>query len=296
MSSTTSQTITQQGPVYTKMEKDDPLKDKIIEHFNQLTFDPDFQKASATYSQIKEQHEQIRIRDAKLAKLEKDIKAQEGNKVLALSKLSAVNQFLTTQKEEAEAKNFSLRKEATEREKSLTEVSRRMKELQSQIQAQLLQKSSDERKMNSIAEKYKLDIDSLQRKLKKSDEETDNIKATNANLTSLLAVEKTKNGRLREEKKSLDEEMQKTRSRLEKLDGFILVSHQIDEQAMSVTSWKMSCTLLTLYSRMDDFSALWDYAKNEIWSVLGQNLREEDLRVSLFCAYPYSRISNQQLY
>lgn len=167
MSSTTSQTITQQGPVYTKMEKDDPLKDKIIEHFNQLTFDPDFQKASATYSQIKEQHEQIRIRDAKLAKLEKDIKAQEGNKVLALSELSAVNQFLTTQKEEAEAKNFSLRKEATEREKSLTEVSRRMKELQSQIQAQLLQKSSDERKMNSIAEKYKLDIDSLQRKLKK---------------------------------------------------------------------------------------------------------------------------------
>ncbi|KAJ5324166.1 hypothetical protein N7476_002766 [Penicillium atrosanguineum] len=278
MSSTTTQTITQRGLVYTKMEKDDFLKDKIIEHFSQLTLDPDFQKASATYSQIKEQQEQIRIRDAKLAKLEKDFKAQEGNKVLALSELSAVNQVLTTQKGEAETKNSSLRKEATEREKSLTEVSRRIKELQSQIQAQLLEKSSDEKNMNSMVEKHNLDIDSLQRRLKESDGVTGNIKATNVNLTSLLAVEKTKTGRLEEEKKSLDEEMQKARSRLEKLDGFIFESHKVDEQSMSVFSRKMSYTLLTLCFRMDDFSGLWGYAKNEIWTVLRQDLSEENLR------------------
>ncbi|KAJ5491571.1 hypothetical protein N7539_003138, partial [Penicillium diatomitis] len=38
-------------PIATKVKYKDILKNKIIEHFYQLTLDPDFQKASATYSQ-----------------------------------------------------------------------------------------------------------------------------------------------------------------------------------------------------------------------------------------------------
>jgi chromosome segregation ATPase len=234
MSSTTTQTITQQGPVSTKMKNDDSLKNKIIEHLSQLALDPDFQKASATYSQVKEQQEQIRIRDEKLAKLQKDIKAQEENEVLALSKLSAVNQTLTTQKENAERKNASLRKELTEKEKALTEISRRIQEHQSQIQTQLSERSQDERKMNSIVAQHNLDIDSLQRNLKERDGAIDKMRATTANLTSLLAVEKAKSDCLEKERKSLDEMVRKARSRLEKFDAFVLKSHQVDEQSMLV--------------------------------------------------------------
>ncbi|KAJ6132009.1 hypothetical protein N7471_007224 [Penicillium samsonianum] len=215
MSSTITQTITQREPVSTEVENDDFLKNKIIEHFSQLTVDSDFQKASATYSKVKEQQEQIRIRDEKLVKLQKDIKPQEENEVLAFSKLSAVNQPLTTQKENTERQNASLRKEVTERDKSLTEISRRIQELQSQ-------RSQDERKMSSLVAQHNLDIGSLQRKFKERDGAINKMRATHANLTSLLAVEQTKSDCLEKEKKSLDETMRKARSRLEKLDVFIL--------------------------------------------------------------------------
>ncbi|KAF9249960.1 hypothetical protein DTO006G1_5921 [Penicillium roqueforti] len=54
------------------------------------------------------------------------------------------------------------------------------------------------------------------------------MKATTANLTSLPAKEQAKRVCLEIGKKSLDETMQKARSRLEKFDIFILKSHQID--------------------------------------------------------------------
>jgi hypothetical protein len=55
MSSPTTETATQRGPVTNKAEREDALKNKIIEHFCQLTLDPAFKNASATYSQVKEQ-------------------------------------------------------------------------------------------------------------------------------------------------------------------------------------------------------------------------------------------------
>ncbi|CAG8090648.1 unnamed protein product [Penicillium nalgiovense] len=260
MSSTTTETMTQRSPVSTKVEHEDFLN-KIIEHFRQLTFDPEFQKASATYSQVKEQQDQIQIRDEKLDKLQKHIKAQEENELVALSRFSAVNQALTTQKEKAEKANASLRKAVTEREKSLTEISRRIQELQAQIQTQLSERSQDERRMNSIIAQHNLDIGSLQRRLKERDTSVDEMKATTANLESLLAKEQAKSVCLETEKKSLDEKMQKARSRLEKFDAFILKSHQIDEQSI-----------------IDGFEGIWDYAINEIWTVLRQNLSDENLK------------------
>lgn len=228
--------MTQRSPVSTKVEHEDFLMNKIIEQFRQLTFDPDFQKASATYSQVKDQQDQIQIRDEKLDKLQKHIKAQEENELVALSRFSAVNQALTTQKEKAEKENASLRKAVTEREKSLTEISRRIQELQGQIQTQLSERSQDERRMTSIIAQHNLDIGSLQRRLTERDTSVDEMKATTANLESLLAKEQTKSVCLETEKKSLDENMQKARSRLEKFDAFILESHQIDEQSMLVLS------------------------------------------------------------
>lgn len=154
--------------------------------------------------------------------------------MLAFSKLSAVNQPLTTQKENAERQNASLRKEVTERDKSLTEISRRIQELQSQIQTQLSERSQDERKMSSLVAQHNLEIGSLQRKFKERDGAINKMRATHANLTSLLAVEQTKSDCLEKEKKSLDETMRKARSRLEKLDVFILTYYQVDEQSMLV--------------------------------------------------------------
>ncbi|KAJ5243815.1 hypothetical protein N7489_003911 [Penicillium chrysogenum] len=261
MSSTTPETMTQRSPVSTKVEHEDFLMNKIIEQFRQLTFDPDFQKASATYSQVKDQQDQIQIRDEKLDKLQKHIKAQEENELVALSRFSAVNQALTTQKEKAEKENASLRKAVTEREKSLTEISRRIQELQGQIQTQLSERSQDERRMTSIIAQHNLDIGSLQRRLTERDTSVDEMKATTANLESLLAKEQTKSVCLETEKKSLDENMQKARSRLEKFDAFILKPHQIDEQSI-----------------IDRFEGIWDYAINEIWTVLRQNLSDENLK------------------
>ncbi|KAJ9489337.1 hypothetical protein VN97_g3948 [Penicillium thymicola] len=249
--------MTQRSPVSTKVEHNDFLN-KIIEQFRQH---PEFQKASATHSQVKELQDQIQIRDEKLDKLQKNIKAQEENESVVVNTFSAVNQALTTQKEKAEKANASLRKAVTEREKSLSEISRRIQELQGQIQTQLSERSQDEKRMSSIITQHNLDIGSLQRRLKERDTSVDEMKATTANLTNLLTKEQEKSVCLEREKKSLEEAMQKARSRLEKFDAFILKSHQIDEQSI-----------------ISGFKGIWDYAINEIWTVLRQNLSDENLK------------------
>ncbi|CAG8036040.1 unnamed protein product [Penicillium olsonii] len=261
MSSTRTETMMQRSPVSTKVEHGDFLKNKIIEHFKQLTFDPDFQRASTTYSQFKEQQDQIRIRDEKLDKLQKHIKAQEENELVALSRLSAVNQALTTQKEKTEKANASFQKAVAEREKSLTEISRRIQELQGQIQTQLSERAQSEGRMNSMIAQHNLEIDSLQSKLKASDQSVDKMKATTTDLESRLAEEQAKSVCLETEKKSLDEKMRKARNRLEKFDSFILKSHQTDVQSI-----------------IDRFEGIWDYAVDEIWTVLRQNLSDENLK------------------
>ncbi|KAJ5275574.1 hypothetical protein N7505_004119 [Penicillium chrysogenum] len=264
MSSTTPETMTQRSPVSTKVEHEDFLMNKIIEQFRQLTFDPDFQKASATYSQVKDQQDQIQIRDEKLDKLQKHIKAQEENKLVALSRFSAVNQALTTQKEKAEKENASLRKAVTEREKSLTEISRRIQELQGQIQTQLSERSQDERRMTSIIAQHNLDIGSLQRRLTERDTSVDEMKATTANLESLLAKEQTKSVCLETEKKSLDEKCKRL---------------AVDSKSSMLLSLNLTKLMSSqCYSRIDRFEGIWDYAINEIWTVLRQNLSDENLK------------------
>ncbi|KAJ5472085.1 hypothetical protein N7539_008654 [Penicillium diatomitis] len=232
MSPPTIKTATQRGPVTNKAEREDALKNKIIEHLCQLTLDPDFKNASATYSQVKEQQEQIRTRDEKLTSLQKDIKAQKDRESVVISTFSAVNQDLTIQKETAEKRIVSLQKESTEKDKSLAEISRRIQELQRQLQTQLSERSQDERKINSMIAQHNLEIDSFQRRLKERDASIDKLKETDTKLTSLLAEEKAKSGYLEQEKKSLDEKLLQARSRLEKFDSFILKHHQIDEQTM----------------------------------------------------------------
>lgn len=240
MSSTTTETIVQPRPISTEVEHRDDLIDKIIEHVSTLTSDPDFRKASATYSRVKEQQEQIRIRDEELAKLKKDIEARKEDELLALSRLSAVNQTITIQKETAERKNASLQKEVTEKEKSLTEITRRIQELQRQIQTLLSERSQHERNMSSMIAQHNIDLNSLERKLKERDASIGEMAATIAELENLLSDEQTKTATLKAEKKSLDETVREAHGRLEKFDAFIMPSRQIDEKSMLVLSRKFA--------------------------------------------------------
>jgi chromosome segregation ATPase len=234
MSSTTTESVQQRGPVTKKAELEDALMNKIIEHCCQLTLDLDFKNASATYSQVKEQQEQIRTRDERLTRLQKDIEAQRERELVVIGRFSAANQDLAIQKEIAEKRIVSLQKETAEKDKSLVEISRRIQELQRQLQTLLSERSQDERKMSSMIAQHNLEIDSFQRKLKERDASIDKLKESDAKLTSLLSDEKAKRGYLENDKKSLEEKMLKAQSRLEKFDSFILKHHQIDEQSMLV--------------------------------------------------------------
>lgn len=225
----------QRGLVSSEMEQD-LLKSKIIEHFSQLTLDPDFQKASTTYTKVKEQQEQIQIRDEKLAQLQQLINDAEEKKVVALSQLSEVNQTLIIQKNNAEKENASLRKDAAEKGKSMNEMSRRTQILQEQIQTQLSERDDKTRKMESMIESHNRDISSHQTELKERDKITDQMKTTVTNLEGLIAAERTKSYGLEEEKESLDQRMRKACNRLEKLDAFVFKYRETDEQSMLVTS------------------------------------------------------------
>ncbi|OQE41455.1 hypothetical protein PENCOP_c005G06439 [Penicillium coprophilum] len=261
MSSTTAETVTPRGSITTTAEHEDALKNIIIEHFCKITSDPVFQRASATGSIVKDLEDQIRTRDEKLANLQKDIKAHQEKESVVIGEFSAVNQNLATQKELAEKEVAALLKVGTERDKSLAEVSRRYQDLQRQLQTQLLARCQDEKKTKSMIAQHNLEIDSFQIRLKERDASINELKESDATLASRLADEKAKSAHLEQDKKSLDEKLLEARSRLEKVDSFILKQHQIDEESI-----------------IDGFSSLWNFAVSEIWTVLRQNLDEENLR------------------
>lgn len=234
MSSTTTELIQQRRPVTKKAELEDALMNKIIEHCCKLTLDLDFKNVSVTYSQVKEQQEQIRTRDEKLTRLQKDIEAQKERESVVIGRFSAANQDLAIQKEIAEKKIVFLQKENVEKDKSLANISRRIQELQRQLQTLLSERSQDKRKMSLMIAQHNLEIDSFQRKLKERDALIEKLKESDANLTSLLSDEKAKRGYLKKDKKSLEEKMLKAHSRLKKFDSFIFKYYQIDEQLMLV--------------------------------------------------------------
>ncbi|KAJ5714267.1 uncharacterized protein N7483_011448 [Penicillium malachiteum] len=257
----TTQTKTQPTPVSIKVEPKNDFLNKIIDNFNQLTRDPDFQKASATYVQVKEQQEQIRLRDEKLTRLQNDMKIMKEKEIVTISQLSEVNQTLTTQKDAADKKNEALQKEATEREKSTSEMTRRIQQLQEQVQARLSEKDKKELEMKDMEKKHSGSLDDLQKKLKKGEVLIEGLNATNANLTTLLNAEKAKSGSLEEEKKSLDQTMKSTQGQLEKFNTFVVKSPQVEEQSI-----------------IKNFSNLWNFAAKELWVVLQQDLNFENLR------------------
>ena len=241
--SSTTETVLLRGPITNKAEHEDALKNKIINHFCQLTLDPDFKNASATYTQVKEQQEQIRARDEKLTRLQKDVEAQKRKESVVISTFSAANHDLAIQKETAVKRIVSLQKENAEKEKSLAEISRRIQELQRQLQTLLSERSQDAKKMDSMITQHNSDIDSLQKRLKERETTIVNLKETHETLNGLLAFEKAKRGDLEQDKKSLDEKMLKAHSQLERIASYILQPQQINEQSMLVLSPKQSIAI-----------------------------------------------------
>ncbi|KAJ6036075.1 hypothetical protein N7540_000354 [Penicillium herquei] len=261
----TTQTKTQTAPVSIKVESNNDFVNKIIDNFKRLTLDPDFQKASATYSQVKKHEDQIRVRDEQLTKLQNDIKTLKEKEMITISEMSEVNQNLTTQKDAAEKKNETLQKEATEREKSSSEMTRRIQQLQVQVQARLSEKDEKELEIKDMEKKHAGYLDTLQKELKKREVSIEELKATKANLTTLLDAEKAKNGSLSLENQSLNQTIKLTQSQLEKFNTFVVKSPQVEEESL-----------------IDNFSSLWEFAAKELWAVLQQDLNVENLRNDAF--------------
>ncbi|KAJ5740925.1 hypothetical protein N7493_000797 [Penicillium malachiteum] len=258
----TTQTKTQTAPVSVKVEpSNDLLKNKFLGLLNQLTSDPDFQKASATYSQVKEQQEQIRIRDEQLTKLQHEMNVLKEKELVTISQLSEVNQTLTTQKDAARKQNEVLKKEATEREKASSAMTRQIQKLQEQVKAQLSETEKKDLEIKAMEKKHNIYHDTLQKELKKREVSIQGLEATNANLTTHLDAEKKKSGSLEKEKKSLDQTVKSTQCQLEKFNAFVVKSPQVEEHLL-----------------VNNFLSLWEFAAKELWVVLQQDLSVESLR------------------
>ncbi|KAJ5158525.1 uncharacterized protein N7500_008176 [Penicillium coprophilum] len=250
MSSTTTETVTPRGSITTTVEPEDAFKNKVIEV---LFSAPEIQKASATYSKVKDLEGQIRTRDEKLANLQKDIKAHQEKESLVIEPRHPEG--------DCRKKVVALLKEVKDRDNSLAEISRRYQDLHCQLQTQLSARSQDEKSTKSMIAQHNLKIDSFQIMLKEKDASINELKKSDATLASRLADEEAKSKHLEQDKKSLDGKLLETRNRLEKIDSFILKQHEIDEESI-----------------IDGFSGLWNFATSEIWTVLRQDLDEGHLR------------------
>ncbi|KAJ5169019.1 uncharacterized protein N7482_004613 [Penicillium canariense] len=233
----------------------DVLKN-AVKHIAILASRKELQDTSHILDEIDQQKERIAVLEGELAKAQEEHETQEQHTRVTVSKMCTANHHLTAEKTEAQAKITSLETSLAEKDTDLTKSAQLMEGLQSQINQLTSEKTEETAKVTRASR----EITSLQITIKEKDKLIDKMKGAGSNLKELLVSEKKKNDALEEEKKHLDEEAKKSRTQLQKLESFTIRFSEKNEESM-----------------IDAFSALWDYAADELYTILGQNLTLEAL-------------------
>ncbi|KAJ5372452.1 hypothetical protein N7517_004458 [Penicillium concentricum] len=220
--------------------------------------------ASTIILEMQNQREQIKTKQDELSEVRKKLEDQKENQTIAMDQWSIGIQTQKSKIKAAEAQIQSLRESIAKKDNNLAESAQKIKNFAEETKKVQLEHLSEKTKVNQLSE----EIISLRKKLIERNGIIDNLQTAELGMTKSLSSERKKNGELEKELISMKSVAQERDIRLQKLEGYGLRGHQMDEDSM-----------------IDGFSRLWNYATDQLYHIMMQNIDNAVLsnRTSLGC-------------
>ncbi|KXG46282.1 uncharacterized protein PGRI_051380 [Penicillium griseofulvum] len=211
----------------------------------------DMEIASTIIHEIRNQREQINTKQNELLEVRKKLEEQEKDRNIAMNQWYIGMQTEKGKLEAAEVKIESLHESMAKKDSNLAESTQKIKNIEEEKEKVQLELLSAKDKVNGLSEF----IISLQKKLEERDAIIKDLRSAKSSLTNSLSSKKKKNEELETELSSLRSTSQESQIQLQKLEGYGLCGHQMDEDSM-----------------VDGFSSLWDYATDQIHRIMMENI------------------------
>ncbi|KAJ5631890.1 uncharacterized protein N7484_011990 [Penicillium longicatenatum] len=196
------------------------------------------QNAADIIHQLDQQQEQI-----------KELREQEKNHTIAMQVMASKIDKDKKRQSDAEAMFASLHKTIADKEKSLSESSKKLDVAVNDCKKLKTEKSQEAIKAMDLSAR----ITSLQKVLKDRDASINEMAACESNFNDRLASEQQRTAELKQECESLKAAMEESQNRLERLESFRGSYQEINEKAM-----------------IEQFVKLWAFATEEIFKLLKQ--------------------------
>jgi chromosome segregation ATPase len=175
------------------------------------------QNAADIIHQLDQQQEQI-----------KELREQENNHTIAIQVMASKIDKDKKRQSDAEAMFASLHKTIADKEKSLSESSKKLDMAVNDCKKLKAEKSQEAIKAMDLSAR----ITSLQKVLKDRDASINEMAACESNFNDRLASEQQRTAELKQECESLRAVMEESQNRLERLESFRGSYQEINEKAM----------------------------------------------------------------
>jgi myosin heavy subunit len=234
--------------------------------------------ASTIMFEMQNQREQMKKKQDELSEVRKKLKEQEENQTIAMDQWFIGMQTQKSKFKAAEGQIQSLRESIAKKDNMLAESAQKIKKFGEEMKKVQSEHVNEKTKVNQLSQ----DITLLQKKLKESNGTIDSLQTAELGIANSLSSERKKTGELEKELTSMKSIAQESQDRLQRLEGYGFRGHQMDEDSMlAITSWKCEYMILTDYSRVDGFSSLWDYATDQLYHIMMQDIDSAVLSVSM---------------
>ncbi|KAL4877043.1 hypothetical protein BJY04DRAFT_222542 [Aspergillus karnatakaensis] len=217
-----------------------------VKHIINLASCSEVQIVAAVTKEMIHQQDQIKEREGELVKLRNTVDGMFDAMEKEKAKIRTVG-----------AERDSLQKAIADKDKGLQKNAQQIKGLQGQLESTRADRSREA----ANAAKASKDISELQEKMKEREMTFDKLRQKESSTEALLSAEKKKNAELENAGAAARADLERVRNRLQKLESF-----------------RVSPTAASEDSMMDDFSDLWDYAKAQMWEIIGQDLNSAVLQ------------------
>jgi chromosome segregation ATPase len=197
----------------------------FIKYLGILASSPESEFASAVLGEIAQKRQEIYSQDEELKKLQQEISHIKKTKETTIEDMFTANEKERARHKASATQIESLRATVLEREIKIAELSRNVESLHKGIEDL---KSTCSQEVEKLSQSAK-DITTLQNNSKEKDKMIDQMKTAGSKLKSVLSSEQKRNGELEAANTSMSTELQALRARIQRMDDFIVLPSDIDD-------------------------------------------------------------------
>ncbi|KAE8376927.1 hypothetical protein BDV26DRAFT_305182 [Aspergillus bertholletiae] len=236
---------------------DEHLVRAVLTQLKTVASSAGFESIKAIHDDNNDLQSQLKSKNDDLASLKNEMNELEKAKEVAMKEMFQANARETKRLEDTQSHVVTLQKTIADKEKCIAQRNKVVDEHGSEIK-KLQSENAKERERLADAQK---NIRDLKQNIQDKDGTIEKMKSAGRKLADDLASAKKRVRDLEGEAKALNESLAATQGQLAKLEGFAAGYTDMSEEAM-----------------IHSFLGLWDFARDEIYSILKNDLPKESLQ------------------